>query len=113
MEGVSGQVERLEFRLGHLAAGRVGIRIEFGVDLQAGLGRGSGDQGDDDLQSDQRMTAPVLRGYPERNDLFSGCHGHGFAWQCFCHSKDTATQSRDRGTQSHRFDQDAANAISG
>ena len=45
--------------------------------------------------------------------LYFGSHGHGLAWPCFCHSEDTATQSRDRGTQSRRFDQDAANAISG
>ena len=54
-----------------------------------------------------------VRGYPERNSLFSGCHGQGFAWSCFCHSEDTATQNPDRGTQSLRFGQDAANAISG
>ena len=40
-----------------------------------------------------------LRGYPERKGLFSGCHGHGFAWPCFGRSEDTATPSRDRGTQ--------------
>ena len=41
----------------------------------------------------------ALRGYPERKGLFSGCHGHGFAWPCFDRSEATATQSRDRGTQ--------------
>ena len=41
----------------------------------------------------------ALRGYPKRKGLFSGCHGHGFAWPCFCCSEDTATQCRDRGTQ--------------
>ena len=45
------------------------------------------------------MAARGTRGDPKRNRLFSGCHGHGFAWPCFGHREDTATQRRDRGTQ--------------
>ena len=36
----------------------------------------------------QRIAA--LRGYPKRKGLFSGCHGHGFAWPCFCGREATA-----------------------
>ena len=42
----------------------------------------------------------------KRSHLFSGCHGHGFAWPCFCRREDTATQSRDRGTQRVYFPAD-------
>ena len=51
-------------------------------------------------------------GDPERSDLLSGCHGHGFAWSCFCCREATATQSRDRGTQSQHLRQVAANRFS-
>ena len=33
----------------------------------------------------------------------------GFAWPCFGYREDTATQSRDRGTPIHRFDEAVAN----
>ena len=40
------QVERFEFQLGHLAAGRERVGLEFGVDIQVVFGRGFGDQVD-------------------------------------------------------------------
>ena len=54
-----------------------------------------------------------LRGYPERNDLFSGCHGHGSAWPCFCCREDTATQNRDRGTRGQPLEKVPANQLFG
>ena len=52
--------------------------------------------------------AGSLRGYPERNRLFLGCHGYGLAWPCCGRSEDTATPSRDRGTHSQSFGQVAS-----
>ena len=60
-----------------------------------------------------RRSGCGIRGYPKRNSLFSGCHGHGFAWSCFCRSEDTATPSRDRGTQKPHFARVAASQVSG
>ena len=40
------QVERFKFQLGHLAAGRERVGLEFGVDIQVVFGRGFGDQVD-------------------------------------------------------------------
>ena len=58
-------------------------------------------------------TSPIaLRDYPERNRLFSGCHGHAFASPCFGRGEDTATQSRDRGTHNLTHDPVTANPYS-
>ena len=58
------------------------------------------------------MAARGIRGVPKRNRLFSGCHGHGFAWPCFGRREDKATQSRDRGTQNTIHKPVAANPSS-
>ena len=64
-------------------------------------------------RQDRVSSRRCFRGYPERNALFSGCHGHGFAWPCFCYREATATQSCDRGTQDQPLGQVAANRLLG
>ncbi len=49
----------------HLVVGqsdtlRIGIGIQFAVDLQTGVSRGSADQIDNDAVADQRLSPPVL-----------------------------------------------------
>ncbi len=39
----------------------------------------------------------------ERNRATSGCHGHGLTWPCLHDDKNTATPSRDRGTQEDEY----------
>ena len=41
MEVMAVKIDRLDFRVGDLDAGRIGILIEFATDLEAGLGLSS------------------------------------------------------------------------
>ena len=49
-----------ELGVGDLDAGRVAVGIELAAHLEAGLCGGCGDQLNDDLVADERLSAPVL-----------------------------------------------------
>ena len=60
VKGIPDHLHRSEFLVANLAALRIGVGVEFGLNLQAGGGRGIGDQVDDDLEADQGPPTPVL-----------------------------------------------------
>src|SRR3954452_3150347 len=66
MEGVALEVESCHLPLGHLDALWIGVGVEFTADGQAGLGRGTGDQGDYGEAAGERRCAPVLRDVTEQ-----------------------------------------------
>ena len=59
VKGIPDHLHRSEFLVANLAALRIGVGVEFGLNLQAGGGRGIGDQVDDDLEADQGPPTPV------------------------------------------------------
>ena len=59
MERVSGDVDLGELVVGHVDASLVGLVVEAGVELEAGVGRRRGDQVDDHLEALERLAAPV------------------------------------------------------
>src|SRR5215210_8465894 len=59
MKGVASDVDASELLVADLDAFLVDAVVEAGVDRQAGRGRRSGDQVDDDLKALQRLAAPV------------------------------------------------------
>jgi len=61
VEGVAGEVDGGELVVGDLDRLGVGVLVEAGVDLEAGGGRGGGDQVDDDLAAGE-LACPVCLG---------------------------------------------------
>src|SRR4051812_32649867 len=59
MERVPGEVDARELLVGDLDSSLVGAVIELRVELEAGAGRGGGDEVDDDLERLKRLAAPV------------------------------------------------------
>ena len=72
-------VQRRHLGIGDLDAFVVGVLVEPALDGQALLGRGAGDQLDDDLMGQQRFATPVLRDEGEQAMLdavpFAGAGG--------------------------------------
>src|SRR5512144_439220 len=60
VKGIPGHLHRGEFLVANLAALRIGVGVEFGLNLQAGGGGGIGNQVDDNLEADQGPPTPVL-----------------------------------------------------
>ena len=60
MERVAFDDKACHLGVGHLDAGRIGVAIEFGADLEAGMRRRRADQLHDGLMADERFAAPVL-----------------------------------------------------
>ncbi len=60
VELVAVDIDAFKFLVGDLDAGLVGFCVEFGVNLEACLGGGSGDEAYDGLETAQWLAAPVL-----------------------------------------------------
>ena len=60
VKGIPGNLHQCQFLVTDLTALRIGVGVEFSLNLQASGGRGIGDQVDDDLEADQRPPTPVL-----------------------------------------------------
>jgi hypothetical protein len=58
MEVMAGQVDGVELGVGCFDACGIDVWIELAANFEAGFGRGSGDQLDDNLMSDERFAAP-------------------------------------------------------
>ena len=53
------EVDSLQFGVGDLDAGWIGVWVEFTADFQAGLGRSGGDQLHDHLMADEWLATPI------------------------------------------------------
>lgn len=56
----TGDIDGIHLVVGQSDTLRIGIGIQFAVDLQPGVGRGGADQINDDTVADQRLSPPVL-----------------------------------------------------
>jgi len=61
VEFVALEVDGVHLGIGDFDAGGIGIGVDLAAHLEAGIGRGGGDQLDDGLIADQRPASPVLR----------------------------------------------------
>ena len=59
------QVDGSQFGVADLDAGRITSGVKFGFDRETLVGRGGGDQIDDDLVTEERSPAPILRDMTE------------------------------------------------
>src|SRR5664279_2971427 len=69
MELVWSKSDLSQLGIGHLDAGRVGAFVQFRMNPEPCSGSRSGDQVDDDLQTDQGLATPVLRDEGEQSML--------------------------------------------
>jgi hypothetical protein len=60
VEFVALNVDGVHFGIADFDAGRIDVGIDLAVHLEAGLGRGGGDQLDDGLVADERPATPIL-----------------------------------------------------
>ena len=60
VELVSVEINGSEIAIRYLDTSRIGIGINFGMHFKAGLGDGSGDETDHDLNRGERLASPVL-----------------------------------------------------
>ena len=69
VELIAPDFDLIELLIGNLDASRIGLWIQFRMNLKTGGGGGTGDEVDDGFETSQRLATPVLANVREKSML--------------------------------------------